>query len=210
VFVSTLLARASKLETVRIQCFFSHTTSLAAWVYVQALIPVAGERDVHGCLTAPFEPRCRACCVSGHSWPKGNTMVTLAVDTIEQWARPCFARPKLFEAQAALYRGELIAAGCLLREAVRRFLISQCEYHCCSPTKKSLKSPRQLANTLHRAGHCRGASFDWLCEIIDVGNKLAHCQPVSRSMIECCISLLHNMLDCSTGYSEFKRNGGAQ
>jgi hypothetical protein len=136
-------------------------------------------------------------------------MVTLAVNTIEQWARPCFARPKLLEAQDALSRGDLIAAGCLLREAARRFLHSQCEYHRCLPSKRKQQSAGSLAHALHHAGHCDDGSHSWIVEIVETGNSAAHCRPVKAATLETCISLLHSLLDSATGYSEYKRNGGA-
>jgi hypothetical protein len=136
-------------------------------------------------------------------------MVTLAVDSLQQYLRPCFARPKLFEAQDALDRGDMIAAGCLLREAARRFLVAQCEYHGLKTSKREQQSPRVLLKTLDKAGHCKGCCFEWMQDIIDTGNKLAHCQPVKESLVSCCIDLLHNLLDYSTGHVELRREGGA-
>jgi hypothetical protein len=136
-------------------------------------------------------------------------MVCLLTDSLEQYLRPCFARPKLYEAHNALKRGDLIAAGCLLREAARRFLFAQCEYHRCLPSKRRQKSPGSLLHALDKAGHCKGCCFEWMQDIIDCGNKLAHCHAVKESLVSCCIDLLHNLLDYSTGHVELRREGGS-
>lgn len=136
-------------------------------------------------------------------------MVRLVVVSLEQSLPPCFARPMLYRAHDALQRGDLIAAGCRLRESVRRLLHSQCEYHQCLPKKGKVHHPRQLANALLQKGYCGEGSYGWLIEIIEAGNAAAHCRPITAKQLSVCISLLHTLLDSATGYREFKREGGA-
>lgn len=136
-------------------------------------------------------------------------MVRLVVVSLEQVLPPCFARPMLYRAHDALQRGDLIAAGCRLREAVRRLLYSQCEFHHCLPKKSKIHHPRQLANALLQNGYCGEGVHGWLIEIIEAGNAAAHCKPATAQHLGDCISLLHAILNSATGCHEFKREGGA-
>src|SRR5690606_23307656 len=96
---------------------------------------------------------------------------------------------------AALERGSLIEAACLLREAVRLYLKAECEYWGCIPTKKQQRIPALLLQALRKCEDLKSYDWDWLEEIIGHCNKLAHCQSVSRSLIESCISVAHCYLD---------------
>jgi hypothetical protein len=136
-------------------------------------------------------------------------MVTALVDRLGQTIPICFARQILDQANAAFQRGDLTTAGCKLREAARRLLEAQCKYHDCLPRKRDCRSPRFLLSALRKAGHCPDGAFRWLSDIIDVGNKAAHCQYVRPSLVECSITILYSLLDSATGYRDFKREGGA-
>jgi hypothetical protein len=39
--------------------------------------------------------------------------------------------------------------------------------------------------------------MEWIDELLDIGNKLAHCAHVKRSTVECALSMAHSLLDGS-------------
>lgn len=127
-------------------------------------------------------------------------MVTLAVRTLGQPPVVCNARPLLFAAHASLERGDTIAAGCKLREAIRVWLLAECEYYDCTPKARGSKPipPRVLAKALKQAGELGADWHEWIVEAIDIGNKAAHLEAVAPSLITCCIELTHSFLDSSS------------
>lgn len=125
-------------------------------------------------------------------------MVTLAVRTLGQPPVFCNARPLLFAAHASLERGSIIEAGCKLREAVRLYLHAECEYWGCLPSKKQRRSPSSMLAALKRCEELKDYGFDWLDEIIQHGNALAHLRFVEPATIETCISFAHMYLDAAT------------
>jgi len=124
-------------------------------------------------------------------------MVAIAVRTFGQKPVTCNARPLLFQSHASLESGDVIAAGCKLREAVRLYLLAECTYWECLPAKpQQQRSPGVLLKAMRKAKPEFG--WDWLGEIIDYSNKLAHCGFVRRSLIEACLSFAHSYLDAAT------------
>ena len=110
-----------------------------------------------------------------------------------------FARAYLFRAAEALDRGDLIAAGCLLREAIRRQCWAECEWNGCLPQNVSLRTPPvTLLRALARASKCE-ANFSWVKEMIETANAAAHCIPVKRSELRFAIETFHGVIDdCSS------------
>ena len=123
-------------------------------------------------------------------------MVALMVRSIDQRPVQCNARSLLFRAHAALERGSVTEAGCLLREAVRLYLLAECTYSDCLPAKKGQRVPAMLLKSLKKQVPDFGA--EWLEEIIGYCNQLAHCQFVRPGLIEASIGAVHLYLDCAT------------
>jgi hypothetical protein len=127
-------------------------------------------------------------------------MVSLAVHTFGQAPVTCNARPLLFAAHASLERGDIIAAGCKLREGIRVWLHAECTYYDCLPKVRGNKPipPRVLAKALRKSGELGPDIHEWIVEAVDVGNKAAHLEGVRPSLIACCLDLIHSLLDHST------------
>jgi hypothetical protein len=109
----------------------------------------------------------------------------------------CNARPLLLSAQASLDRGDVIAAGCQLREAARLYLHGECMAHDCLPSRRSGRGPRQLSYELHKAGILQSGMFGYMDWIITVGNKAAHCRLLQTSDVKHAIGLLRVFLNHS-------------
>lgn len=129
------------------------------------------------------------------------------------WQKPveCNARWTLYSAQTSLERGDMIAAGCKLREALRSYLHAECEYAACLPKgrRRHLSrqySPRTLANALRKAGHLEDGCYAWAVEMIEIGNKAAHLTFVRPQEIATAINLLHSFLDSSPYLVQSKSN----
>jgi hypothetical protein len=105
------------------------------------------------------------------------------------------SRMYLHRAHEALNRGDLIAAGCLLREAAHRQLVAMCHWYGCTPKKARRRRPMDLARALRDAKACGDGGFEWLREIITAGNTAAHCGRVDRGTLRAAISLLHYFID---------------
>jgi hypothetical protein len=119
------------------------------------------------------------------------------------WQKPvqCNARWTLYSAHASLERGDAIAAGCKLREAIRSYLHAECEYYACLPKCRrnaEQLGPRTLATALKKAGHLRSTTYGWMLDMIEIGNRSAHLAFVRPSEIESAIELLHSFVDSST------------
>jgi len=137
-------------------------------------------------------------------------MVSLAVPKFGQRRPTCFARPLLYRAHSALGRNDLIACGCLLREAVRRLAIAHCELYDCLPTKKQQRSTGLMLRILRKRKKCDGGSYHWLAESLKIGNAAAHCRYVKPAMLECSIAIVHSLLDSSENELHVPtREGGA-
>jgi len=135
---------------------------------------------------------------------------------VEAWGdvRPiCEARPILFQAQDAYERGDLIACGCLLREAFRKYLVAECEARQCLPKKRKQQSPTQLLRLLKKLGHVDSDTAKWYSEIITTGNAAAHCDNVENCCLKGCMSIMHIILDSATNLDEpnnLRNEGGVQ
>jgi hypothetical protein len=109
----------------------------------------------------------------------------------------CSARMTLFASHYSLERGDLIAAGCKLREAMRQFLHAECEFWGCLPTRNFELMPMGLAKALRKAGQMDPGDFQWVSEIIGIGNRAAHVEFVQRQEIETALKFAHLFLDGS-------------
>lgn len=138
-------------------------------------------------------------------------MVAICVRTLGQRPVECNARAMLFRAHRSLERRDFIAAGCELREAVRRWLHAECEYHQCMPKPRKGPStnlaPRAMANALKKAGPLQTGCHGWVVEIINVGNRAAHLAFVSPREIVAAIELTHALLDGSPYLVQPKTGG---
>lgn len=133
---------------------------------------------------------------------KGRAVVASTVRFFWQKPVQCDARWTLFSAQTSLDRGDMIAAGCKLREALRSYLYAECEYSACLPKGRRGKrapqyAPRTLANALKKAGHLNDGGYDLIIEMIVIGNNVAHLVFVRPQEIEAAIHLMHSFLDSS-------------
>jgi len=111
-----------------------------------------------------------------------------------------FARAFLFRAADALQRGDVIAAACLLREAIRRQCWAECQWFDCLPQGASDRTPPMtLIKALKKAGQCghEDYGFDCVKEMIQLANAVVHCQPIKAKYIGSSISLLHCMIDAT-------------
>lgn len=125
-------------------------------------------------------------------------MVMPLVESLDPNRPTCFARTWLFMADDSLRGGELIKAGCELREAVRVMLEALCEAHDCIPVKNGRQSPRVMLKVLKSVGQCSEFASAVIIEAIVIGNKLAHCQRVPPGEIALALQLIHALLDgCS-------------
>lgn len=105
------------------------------------------------------------------------------------------ARSFLIRAYDALERDDLIAAGCLLRQAAIEQLKAMCRWYGCEPPKRAkYPRPRDYLKALKRAKRL-DCSAEWFDEILDAGNAAAHCRRVQRATIIGGISLLHIVVD---------------
>ena len=106
------------------------------------------------------------------------------------------SRSFLFKAHEALEAGHVCEAGVLLREAVRRQLLAECAWKGCLPVDENKhRSPMALLHTLRSAGHVSKIGFRWTKDIIGIGNKCAHCIPVSTNLIRDSIAVWHESID---------------
>jgi hypothetical protein len=106
------------------------------------------------------------------------------------------SRAFLFRAHDALEAGRIFEAGVLLREAVRRQLYAECASKGCLPeTTAEHRSPMALLGALKRAGHVGYVGWQWTKDIIQLGNKCAHCVSVDPGTIRFGIEVWHGSID---------------
>jgi hypothetical protein len=96
----------------------------------------------------------------------------------------CFSKSVLLQSQAKLDEGDWIAAGCLLREALWRFLESVCINNGCLPRKKRDQTCRGMLLALKKHQHVDLKTFGVLSKMIDTGNAAAHCRKVTIDQIQ--------------------------
>jgi hypothetical protein len=135
-------------------------------------------------------------------------MVMALVTDLGKVRPVCLSRLYLNRSYDALERGDLIAAGCLLREAIHRYLDALCQYHKVQIPKKHDRTCSVMAKALWKAKHFESCGYQWVRESIQYGNKLAHCKPVRPSLVSCCIDLLHTLMDNSPEIIFATRGGG--
>jgi hypothetical protein len=123
-------------------------------------------------------------------------MVALATPRFGYIVEPNLSRTFLHRALLAQEAGNLIQAGVLLREAVRRQLYAECNWKGCLPKgKRKHRSARALLYALKNAGHLGYCGVQWTEEIIDIGNRAAHCRRVTAGEIRSAIAVWHTSID---------------
>jgi hypothetical protein len=136
-------------------------------------------------------------------------MVTALVTELGKVRPICFARFYLNRAASELERGDRISAGCLMREAIQRYLTALCDHHCCLPGRDIDRTPAKLLRTLQKQNKLPECAYIWIKESIEVGNKLAHCHLIRTALVRTCIELLHFIIDHTTELVFPTREGGA-
>ena len=121
-------------------------------------------------------------------------MVKLSVKTLGQRRPTCYARPQLYAAHASLDRGDTIAGGVQLLEAMRRYVAAMCVAHCVKPAR----SLRRVIKQLLAAKGIDDSIAEWLNEIVDMGQKCQQCQSVKPKVVEAGVCFMHVILDHST------------
>ena len=120
-------------------------------------------------------------------------MVATCVPELGQRRPVCYSRTRLYIAATTLDRGNVIAAGCLLHEATRCYVLAMCEAHKIKPARSLKRAVRQLL----KAKQLSDDGAMWLRDCIKYGERCQRCRRVSPAEIEVSISLLHLMLDGS-------------
>jgi hypothetical protein len=127
---------------------------------------------------------------------KATSMVALATPRFGYIVEPNLARTFLHRALLAQEAGNLLQAGVLFREAVRRQLYAECSWKACLPAgKKAHLSPRALLAALVKAGHVSKDGAEWARELIELGNRAAHCGRVDAKELRSAIAIWHTAID---------------
>lgn len=134
-------------------------------------------------------------------------MVVCVVQELGKVRPVCFARSMLFAASDSLEAGDIVKAGCQLREAASRYLVAMCEYHSCTPKKKQHRTPVIMNRALLKAGGIDRGIYRWIREIIEYGTLCAHCRPVRSEFIENSIEIMCFILDNSPEINLPERQG---
>jgi hypothetical protein len=121
-------------------------------------------------------------------------MVALAVYRLGYTPKPCLAKPMLFASLACYDAGDYIGSGVRLRESVKRFVVAACDWYGV-PVKGKHPSPAEHVRSLRDAQQIDKWSCQALLDIIDVGNKAAHCQGFDARQLRSGISLLFAVMD---------------
>ena len=123
-------------------------------------------------------------------------MVAASVPRFGFIVTPNLSRCFLHRAYDALQSGKLFEAGVLLRESVRRQLYAECNWKGCLPEKATDRtSPIVLLKAQRKAGVIGKFSYGTTVEIIDTGNRAAHCAHVDAHEIRGCIAIWHTAID---------------
>jgi hypothetical protein len=105
----------------------------------------------------------------------------------------------LERAELAEANGELIAAGVLMREAVRQQLYALAAAHGVLPKAKwTHNSPRVLANRVWQAELIDFDQHALVRGLIHVGNQAAHCHPLDRQQLRDAIDALRCFIESTT------------
>lgn len=104
--------------------------------------------------------------------------------------------PLIWRAEVALENGELIAAGVLLREALRRQLYAIAAQYGVLPRRVySHRRPLALARRLREAGLLSADDSKRIRQVLHVGNMAAHCDHVDADLLKDAIRLLRQFVD---------------
>lgn len=123
-------------------------------------------------------------------------MVAASVPVLGRVITINFARSFLNRAADAYQRGDIFGAGVLFREAIRRQLWAECEWHGLLSEEYSVRTPPiTLLKAARRGGQCTDDVFEVVKEMIDIGNAAAHCRPVKPSHLHASILVLFDIID---------------
>jgi hypothetical protein len=102
----------------------------------------------------------------------------------------------LARAESAAGRGESIAAGVLMREALRQQLYALCAAHRCLPKRRwTHNSPSVLANRCRQAGLIDAGQHAQIRAMIHVGNAAAHCNPFDSGELGALLALARAFIE---------------
>lgn len=114
------------------------------------------------------------------------------------------ARNFLARANELFQAGDIVAAGCYCREALRRFLESLCIYNDCLPTRKRT-TPREMVDALLKKKVIDKDDKRLLIDLLGTCNRAAHAMPVKGSMMGYTICLSYSCLDHFRCLAPFER-----
>ena len=109
----------------------------------------------------------------------------------------CDAQHYFTLAAGSLARGEIVTAACELREGIRRHLLAECKYHFVELRGADKRSPTVLVRALVRAGELADFCASEYLRILELCNKLAHLQFVTRQAMADAISTAVSYLEHS-------------
>ncbi|MCA9258507.1 MAG: hypothetical protein KDA61_04875 [Planctomycetales bacterium] len=109
--------------------------------------------------------------------------------------------------RAAINRGDLIAAGCLLRQAVRDFAWALVELHRLEIDPKRRATKKVLVR-LRDEGRLPAMEAQWLHEALHFGNCSAHCDPPEEHLLRAALMMIEDLAAHETGVDFPVRKGG--
>lgn len=108
----------------------------------------------------------------------------------------CRSRPLLKEAAAAVEREAWVEAGLLLLDAVRLFLLCDCQWYGVDVSNRKVReTPETLLERLTEHGDCDDLCHVALTEAIEVGRLASRGQSVKPWKILNSIGVMHAILD---------------
>ena len=130
---------------------------------------------------------------------KALLMVALAVPRFGFEPELCLARPILLQALERYEVGDYIGAGVRLRESVRRFLVAAVRWYAVPMLKSAKRDKFARTATLAKALHEAKVLDDWgvasMLEMLDLGNKAAHCKPCCPRALRGAMEYLFMFID---------------
>lgn len=109
-------------------------------------------------------------------------MVARAVPRLGGRVPVCTGRPLLEAANAAHLNGQTVLAAVRLREAIRRYLVANCEHEGIDLPSCKRRTPMVLVR--HQRRH--GVSIStWLDEVLGSIEQILRCEPPTCSMSAC-------------------------
>ena len=125
-------------------------------------------------------------------------MVALAVPNFGATIPLSLHRQMLTLAHDAFDAGDYVRCGCQLREAINRYLTALCKLHDVkfSKVKQLEKRPPavKLARLVKSGAVCE-CHAEWMSDVIDACNRLAHCEKVNMFTISYSLELAYELLD---------------